>query len=74
MKIEAFPSPTKDYLTIKTTSAFEWMLFDQNGRLVEKGKREEGENEIDLSNLSAGMYFMRYHSQDTSRVFPFIKH
>lgn len=58
-KILFFPNPTSDYVEVKgaglTNAGFR--VTDSMGRLIFSGRLEN--NQIDLSNLTAGIYFIK---------------
>jgi len=55
--LEIFPNPTTAFVNIKTSEGGELALFSQLGKLVYKSSIIKGNNKIDLSSLSKGIYF-----------------
>jgi hypothetical protein len=58
-------------ITIRASEAYQYRLFDSNGRLVATGKGIQGVNNIQLNNQSAGMYILQLfgnNSQHTERI------
>ncbi|HEX5625268.1 MAG TPA: CotH kinase family protein [Saprospiraceae bacterium] len=62
--ILVYPNPAGDYLTIKlpTDTEESYQLIDAVGKLHRQG-RIDREQTLDLSDLSAGMYFIRIRNQ-----------
>jgi hypothetical protein len=71
-----FPNPFNNQLIIETNgqNANEWFLWDITGRLLKHGKIQEGINQIDVSFLCAGSYFIEIADQiGESQKFQVIK-
>ncbi|MCF6296276.1 MAG: T9SS type A sorting domain-containing protein, partial [Flavobacteriaceae bacterium] len=59
-EISIYPNPVKDILTINSKGNFETIIiYNQLGQQV----REVVSNQIDISNLSKGLYFVKIISQ-----------
>ena len=80
IKIELFPNPSSDFLNISynltTTSAFKIELFNMIGqRAIEPinilNSSSNGTYKLNVSELSIGTYFMKYSSDDISKVIKF---
>ncbi|TNE53057.1 MAG: T9SS type A sorting domain-containing protein [Bacteroidetes bacterium] len=50
-----FPNPVSDNLIVKGTIVESMIVFDLEGKVVAEGES----NELDVSNLSGGMYFVQ---------------
>lgn len=59
--IQIFPNPVNDYLNIKTSvQCYRYQIFNTTGILIADKPFEE---RIDLSNFSAGIYFMVFDTE-----------
>lgn len=68
-----FPNPVTDKLSIKSSERnFSFSITDINGRMVMSNKRQVLD-EVDVSDLKAGMYFIRVESSSGNTVKKFIK-
>lgn len=79
-----FPNPTIDKIHIKnisefeTNAVFELEFFDVLGRNITFIKKEDGlqieeEWSVDISDLAAGIYFLRFKSNRQKEVFRVVK-
>ena len=80
IEIELFPNPSSDFLNISysltSTSAFKIELFNMIGqRAIEPinilNSSSNGTYKLNVSELSIGTYFMKYSSDDISKVIKF---
>lgn len=69
----AFPNPVKDHLMLHAEYPLEWMLFDEHGSLVLRGRTDQEHQEIQLAHLLPGMYFMRYRVGKEEGIIPIMK-
>lgn len=53
-----FPNPVKDLLSVQAVVPSQVMIFDMNGSLILETKINSGHNEIDMSRLKGGIYFI----------------
>jgi hypothetical protein len=56
------PNPTTSKITVKTNTELigkEFIIYDQLGKEVKSGKITSENTEIDLSNLTEGMYLFK---------------
>ena len=62
-QIDAFPNPTNDFVTLKTTSeSFKdarYMLYDLNGKLIQEQKLESNVTNITMNNFITGTYLLK---------------
>jgi hypothetical protein len=76
LRITVYPNPAGNELRIRNYELriIDIEVFDVFGRKVKgEGKKEKGEMVIDISNLSAGVYFIRVMDEKGLSVQKFIK-
>lgn len=68
--IVAYPNPTTGMLTIQAPSETTVQVFNTSGSLLYTRIITEGKNQIDLSALPTGLYFLRVvtHNGDASTI------
>jgi hypothetical protein len=74
--IEIFPNPVRDKLSVKLSQGSpngKVTLVDLSGKLVCSYTIDGTETEIDLANLSAGTYFLKFQSSKASTALRIIK-
>jgi hypothetical protein len=54
-----FPNPCKDILTIKSDKYEIVYLFDLTGKMIKSIALERGENQVTISDLYPGLYFLK---------------
>jgi len=72
---QLFPNPAKNSITLKIDPALlggNYFVLDPLGRVVLKGKLSAESNQLDISSLSTGMYFVHRGTQK-SHLGKFIK-
>lgn len=66
------PNPTSDKISIKINDDLikqQYSLYDQFGRMILESRFEEVENEVDLREFQAGIYFLRVEgSNETIKI------
>lgn len=64
-----YPNPARDHCFLETYDAGDYMyaLTDASGTLYQKDKIYESKTRIDLSELDAGIYFIRVYPENKSR-------
>lgn len=67
-ELSLFPNPTKGNLQIEIPENGEVLLCDFNGKQLMQTQFETGHQNINLSFLSTGLYFLRYTSENFSEV------
>lgn len=65
--IKIFPNPTDGLLSINTQQQTTFYVFSPVGQLLLEGQLQENEKQIDLSGLTAGVYYLRI-GQETIKV------
>ena len=74
-EVIVYPNPTKNNLTIKATAAqigSFYFITDQLGRQVERGKLVKISNTINLSQVAAGIYYLKVAGA-TTQTFEIVK-
>ena len=66
--LNVYPNPASDYIRVSGLENMEYRIIGSNGVVVLSGSNYSGES-IDVSHLSAGMYFLF----TGNRAFPFLK-
>lgn len=61
--LSVFPNPAKDMVTLTATEAGSYTLIGLTGNVIATGKVTGGENNISISNLNSGYYFIRYENE-----------
>ncbi len=63
LSCNAYPNPTKDFLTINVEnfkiSKLYYQIYDLNGKLIENKKLTQKETTISVSNLPSGTYLVK---------------
>jgi hypothetical protein len=59
---DIYPNPTNGPLNIKATENTKLEVYSQSGQLVKTIEAKKGNNEADISALSAGTYFIKSNS------------
>jgi len=75
VKVENYPNPVSDILTIvsNTSQHLSIKITSINGQLVYNGRLEGSTNQIDLSSLQKGLYFIIISSRDYVKTEKIIK-
>ena len=59
-EFSVYPNPAEDFIYVSSNSGYQVMLYTTDGRLVSCTQHKIGSTQpIDLSTLTAGIYFMR---------------
>jgi hypothetical protein len=77
-KIELFPNPSAGIINIELSSenGFEYLIFDQFGKIVKKGISQSPDLNLNLESLESGMYRISVkpeHGQELQRKISIIK-
>ena len=51
-------------MSVTSPAGFDYAVFDLNGKVMNKGKLENGMNTITISSMIRGMYLIRYTNSD----------
>lgn len=68
-----YPNPAKETLYVNIIRKSSYSIIDVFGKLVKTGKVESGENELDLKNYEAGIYFLQIKNDSGSLIKKIIK-
>ena len=55
---------TNGVISVTSPAVFEYSLFDLNGRVMNKGRLENGMNAITINGMISGMYLIRFTNGD----------
>ena len=58
-KYRIYPNPVADIINIESLVPLSIQIFDINGKLIDKENISVGNNEIDISTLSSGIYYIQ---------------
>ena len=58
--IKTYPNPIDNYYIVESFIPLELKIYDINGRILNTHSLKEGENRIDTSLLSNGIYLFNY--------------
>lgn len=62
-KVEVYPTKVKDFVNITLKESAETRIVNLEGRVVKSYSLNEGISKIDLSELSAGIYFVTFNGK-----------
>jgi len=68
--IEVYPNPASDFITISSNQSLseqEYKIFDPSGKVLKSGVLQSNENQIDISNLSNGLYLLFVNGHPAQR-------
>ncbi len=57
--VSVYPNPTKEFVTVNTTNAAHFEVYTALGQRLLSGELTENKKQIDFSNLSKGIYYVR---------------
>lgn len=63
-----YPNPAITNLTVKAPEATDLLLFDCNGRKLTSFSLSSGENTLDISGFSKGIYFLQYQGENQTET------
>lgn len=61
-----YPNPAKDYIIIKRSKGKNATIFDATGRVIKQIKIKQEEQQINVSELKKGMYFIFIETDDNT--------
>ena len=65
--IKTYPNHVNNYYIIDSFIPLELKIYDVNGRIISKYSLKEGENRIDTSLLSSGIYLFNYNHKTKTK-------
>ncbi|MDO6596927.1 T9SS type A sorting domain-containing protein [Oceanihabitans sp. 2_MG-2023] len=60
----AFPNPVNNSLTVSIQEDTSYSLITVNGQVIKNGQLQKGENTLNTSNLSNGLYFLQVRTKE----------
>lgn len=63
-----YPNPTTSFINVWTDENIQISVFNQVGKIVESQKLNRGNNRIELSHLTSGVYFLRNENGQVWRI------
>lgn len=73
---KVFPNPVRDVLQIQTQADFSnqsWTIYNMQGELQKIGKVRDADMEINLSDLSSGVFIFQIGDAKTNKIIKLIK-
>lgn len=58
-----YPNPTKNQLTVSIQAEAKYSIFNINGQELQKGRLSLGDNNLNISKFSNGLYFLRVQTE-----------
>ena len=68
VSVKVFPNPTTDVLKVTTDKSSNFKIFNMNGQEVMSDKVQEGTNDINVENLTNGVYFLMIDNKSTKFI------
>lgn len=68
-----YPNPARDILNVEGSASMGIEIYDIQGRIL-RSLQSEGSTAVDISDMSAGVYFIRLVTPGNSSVMKFVKH
>jgi len=72
LDFSVFPNPTNDFTTISIDTEATYTLVSVNGQILQQGKLSNGDNKVNLSHLSTGLYFINIKTDIGSKTLKLI--
>ena len=77
--LSLFPNPASGKVTIgsdvQLTECLEYSVYNISGQLVSRGSIQSCTEEINVSSLTSGIYYIRFHSEMVKpRMLEFVKY
>ena len=71
--VSIYPNPAKNHLSVQTDFELDYELYDINGKSLKIGVLNIGNNSMDISQLSAGIYYLYLKNDDSYVVRKVVK-
>ena len=75
-EVKVYPNPATDYIQVEALGSFTAEIFSMDGRLLLSEDDGNKGQQIDVSSLKAGLYFIRISSEKeafSTAVLKFVK-
>jgi hypothetical protein len=66
--LTVYPNPAEETLYVNINRKSDYSVIDIFGKIVKTGKVEQGENELDIKNYQAGIYFLKLSNEKGSVI------
>jgi len=73
LQFNIYPNPANDYITVETNIRSEIEIINFQGQLIKRIYANGDKTNIDISDLSRGMYFVKLQTEKKIGVLKFIK-
>jgi hypothetical protein len=70
---ELFPNPFSNDLSIYCPAFTNYQIFSSTGLIIKSGIFNQGENHIELSNKSSGVYYLRLDTKGKQQTYRIVK-
>lgn len=67
------PNPAVDFIRIRVSENFDFAIFDLQGKKLKSGKTQFQNQQLDVSELPSGIYFVKISSLSVSKTLKFVK-
>jgi hypothetical protein len=71
--ITVYPNPANGIFNVSISSHYVYEVYSVLGEIVSKGELNIGVTELDIRNVSAGVYYLNYTDRETSGTVRLIK-
>jgi bacillolysin len=74
--ITLYPNPSYDNISMQVSNTFingEWSIYDVAGKVIKKGNINQNNSELDLSELSSGLFFCKVQKNEIMETIKFVK-
>ncbi|QRM90023.1 T9SS type A sorting domain-containing protein [Lacinutrix sp. WUR7] len=68
-----FPNPTKNKITVSIEAEAAYSIVSVNGQVIKQGQLQKGDNTLNTSNLSNGLYFLQVRTKEGVSIKKIIK-
>jgi hypothetical protein len=72
-EIKLFPNPANNLINLHLPENAEIMIINMSGKMVLQQNVNIGLNNIDISNLPSGIYFVKMQGKTTNEILKFVK-
>ncbi|MBL7919274.1 MAG: SBBP repeat-containing protein [Bacteroidia bacterium] len=72
MRLRAYPNPSNGFFSIEIPSFMTLKIFDAVGKLIYNAQLETGSHLIDLSNVTNGLYILKFNNSEQSTILKLI--